>query len=178
MTLLTAPTIRYASAEFSPCEQFRLKLVRVWDSTKPLLPWGLCNPSKAGSEDENGDERSDPTDRRVFGFTWRMDEGRYGGYVIWNPYAYISTDPKGLKRAGWPIGPDNDRHILEACRMGDGKVMVGWGANLRGLERPGRVLKLLRDNGFTPLALGLTADGIPKHPLYLPYEAQPIALAA
>lgn len=168
--MIETPTIRYTSATFSPCGQFRYTLIRGWDSTKPLLPWGLCNPSVAGSKDDGGNERSDPTDRKVFGFTWRMDEGRYGGYVIWNPYAFISTDPKGLRAAGWPVGPNNDRHILEACAMGDGKVMVGWGVNLRGLERPRKVLDLLRSGGFRPHALATTKDGLPTHPLMLGYE--------
>lgn len=165
--VLEAPTIRYTSAVFSVCGQFRYMLIRGWDASKPLLPWGLCNPSKAGAGDEG--EESDPTDRKVFGFTWRMDGGKYGGYVLWNPFAFISTDPKGLRVAGWPVGPENDRYILEACRMGDGKVMVGWGVNLKGLERPGRVLKLLRDHNFKPHALGRTKEGLPAHPLMLGY---------
>jgi hypothetical protein len=155
-------------AVFSPCGQFRYLLKRVWDESKPILPWGLCNPSVAGAE------KDDPTARKVVGFSERLG---YGGAVIWNPFAFISTDPKGLKAAGWPIGPENDRYIIEACRMGDGKVICGWGANLRGLERPRRVLDMLWDNGFVPMALKVTGDGLPMHPLYLPYEARPFSLA-
>lgn len=151
-------------AAFSPCGQFRYKLIRVWDESLPVMPWGLCNPSDAGYD------KDDSTSRKVVGFSERLG---CGGAVIWNPFAHISKDPKGLKAAGWPIGPDNDRHILEACRMGDGRVILGWGANLRGLERPRRVLELLRSNGFTPMALKLTSDGLPCHPLYLPYDLKP-----
>lgn len=157
-------------AVFSPCGQFRYLLKRVWDESKPVLPWGLCNPSIADHD------RDDPTASKVIGFTQRIDGGKYGGAVIWNPFAFISTDPKALRAAGWPIGPDNDQHILEACRMGDGAVMCGWGANLRGLERPGRVLAMLRGSGFTPMALDLTKDGMPKHPLYISYSAKPFPL--
>jgi len=156
-------------AIFSACGQFRHLLIRVWDESLPVLPWGLCNPSDANAE------KDDPTARRVIGFSERLG---YGGAVIWNPYDYIATDPKRLRAAGWPVSPDNDRYILQACAMGTGAVIVGWGANLRGLERPRRVLELLRTNGYTPMALGFTADRLPKHPLYLPYEARPVPLAA
>jgi hypothetical protein len=154
-------------AVFSPCRRFRYQLIRIWDPTKPLLPWGGCNPSDADAT------KDDQTARKVVGFTRLLFGGRYGGAVLWNPFALVSRDPLGLRAAGWPVGPENDRYILEACAMGDGPVIVGWGVNLRGLERPQRVLQLLREHGYTPMALGLTKDGIPKHPLYLSYSATP-----
>lgn len=153
-------------AEFSPCGQFRHLLVEVWDESLPLLPWVLFNPSQAGKADANGVVQSDPTARKGRGFSERLG---FGGQVFANPYDYISTDPKGLRAAGYPISPDNDRYILKACAMGDGRVICAWGALGRGLSRPQEVLRLIRSAGFRPMALGFTADGLPRHPLMLGY---------
>lgn len=152
---------------FSDCGAYRYKLVHVWDAAKPVLPWVLFNPSVAGQVDDAGAAKSDPTARKGRGFSERLG---FGGFVFANPFAYISTDPRGLKAAGYPVGPDNDRHILEACAMGDGRVICAWGALGRGLSRPFEVLALIRRAGYRPMALGFTADRLPRHPLMLSYD--------
>lgn len=153
-------------AVFSDCGKYRYVLWDVWDDTKPILPWCLFNPSRAGAQD-GGTIVSDPTWRKGVGFSKRLG---YGGQVFVNPFAYVSTDPKGLKAAGYPIGPDNNRHILAACAMGDGTVVCAWGALGRGLSRTGDVLYMLRAAGYRTMALGFTADGLPRHPLMLGYK--------
>ena len=77
---------------------------------------------------------------------------------------------------GYPVGPDNDRHIMAACKMGDGKVICAWGALGRGLSRPTEVLHMIRNAGFKPMALGFTADGLPRHPLRLGYDTPLVAM--
>lgn len=163
-------------AIFSDCGQYRYLLWEQWDATKPMLTWCLFNPSKAGSSEE-GQLVSDPTWRKGVGFSQRLG---YGGQVFCNPFAFVSTDPKGLKAAGYPIGPENDRYIRKACRMGDGRVVCAWGALGRGLARPGEVLELVRSLGYQPMALGFTADGHPRHPLMLAYDTplEPIRAGA
>lgn len=156
-------------AAISACGQFRYQLRRVWDHSKPVLPWGLLNPSIADGE------RDDPTVRRVVGFTILIGEEigvEYGGAAIFNAYAYRATKPAALARAGWPVGPDNDRWIIDTCALGDRgrRVMIGWGSHAKGMERPGRVLELLRRHGYRPMALKLTDDKLPWHPLMLAYE--------
>lgn len=153
-------------AVFSDCGKFRYLHITEWDASKPKLVFGLLNPSTASAEAE------DPTSNKTNGFAERLG---YGGRVIFNAYAYKATDPKDLKRAGYPVGPENDRYILEAAAMGDGIVICGWGSNARGLSRPTAVLKLLRENGYKPMALRLSPDGTPWHPLYLPYTCTPMA---
>jgi len=153
-------------AVFSDCGKYRYVLWDVWDTTKPVLPWCLFNPSKAGAQD--GDKiATDPTWRKGVGFSKRLG---YGGQVFVNPFAYVSTDPKGLKAAGYPIGPDNDKHILAACAMGTGVVVCAWGALGRGLSRPAEVVSMIRAAGYRTMALGFTADGLPRHPLMLGYK--------
>ena len=157
------------TAIFSDCGKFRYQLKIVWDEARPVLPWCLFNPSIAGQPGDDGKVKSDPTARKGRGFSERLG---FGGMVFTNPYAYISTDPKGLKAAGYPVGPDNDRYILDACAMGGGGVICAWGALGRGLSRPAEVLKMIRKAGFIPMALGFTSDGLPRHPLMLTYDTK------
>ena len=154
-------------AVFSECGNFRHILVDVWDASKPVLPWVLMNPSQAGKTGDDGAARSDPTARKGKGFSERLG---FGGMVFANPYDYISTDPAGLKKAGYPVSPECDRYILEACAMGDGRVVCAWGALGRGLARPREVLAMIKRAGFKPMALGFTDDGLPRHPLMLAYS--------
>lgn len=154
-------------AIFSECGRFRHILWERWDESKPMLPWCLWNPSQAGRPDQGGTRRPDPTWTKGLGFSKRLG---YGGQVFCNPYDFIATKPKDLKKAGYPRSDDADAWILKACAMGDGKVIVGWGALGRGLVRPGEVLALIRGAGYQPMALGFTEDGLPRHPLMLAYD--------
>jgi len=155
------------TAVFSPCGLFRYLLTWVWDESLPILPWCLLNPSRAGKLKDDGEMMSDPTWKKGRGFSERLG---YGGQVFCNPWAFCATDFDDLKRAGYQVGPENDRYILEACAMGDGKVVCAWGANAKGLSRPAEVLRLIRSHGYTPMALGFTKDRLPRHPLMLSYE--------
>lgn len=154
------------TAEFSPCGRFRGLLWEQWDPSLPMLAWCLCNPSVAGQRNEDGSLKDDPTWRKGRGFSERNG---YGGQVFCNPWDYCATDFADLKRAGYPVSPENDASILRACAMGDGTVVVAWGANGRGLSRPAEVLKLIRSHGYKTRSLGVLADGLPRHPLMLSY---------
>ncbi|CAB5514568.1 DUF1643 domain-containing protein [Achromobacter xylosoxidans] len=154
-------------AAFSPCGRFRYQLLDVWDPSKPILPWILFNPSVAGQAGEGGATISDPTARKGRGFSERHG---FGGMLFTNLFAYISTDPAGLKAAGYQVGPDNDRYILEACAAGDGRVVCAWGALGRKLARAEEVGSMVRRAGYRPMAFGFTDDGLPRHPLMLAYS--------
>lgn len=151
-------------ATFSDCGRFRHLLWERWDESKPMLAWCLFNPSQAGKD---GGAVTDPTWVKGRGFSERLG---YGGQVFSNPFDFIATNPKDLKKAGYPHSDKADDYILEACRMGDGKVVCAWGALGRKLSRPRDVLALICKAGFTPMALGFTADGLPRHPLMLSYS--------
>jgi hypothetical protein len=154
------------TAVFSECGRFRHSIMQVWDEGLPVAVWCLFNPSIAGRQ-VDGKVKTDPTWTKGAGFSTRLG---YGGQIFVNPYDFAATDPKALKAAGYPISPDNDRHILDACAKGDGSVICAWGALGRGLSRPTDVLKLIRAAGYRTKALGFTADGLPRHPLMLAYS--------
>lgn len=145
------------SALFSRCGSFRYRLGRRWGEG-PTATFVMLNPSTADATID------DPTIRRCIGFAQR--EG-FGGLEIVNLYAYRATDPGDLRRAGYPVGPRNDRHIAAAVAQ-SAVIVLAWGANARSSDRPSAVLKLLSSMGRKPYCLRLTSGGYPEHPLRLP----------
>ena len=132
---------------------YRYTLTRVWDSALPMITFVLLNPSTADAV------QLDPTLRRCVGFAKR--EG-YGGMLILNLYAFRTKDPKVMLAATDPVGPDNDC-VLSGVT---GTVVAGWGTK----ADPARVTRAL---ALLPRlhALGVTKEGHPGHPLYLPADA-------
>lgn len=164
------------SAIFSPCGLYRLRLDRVIDMLGgPTIGFCLHNPSTAGVENE------DPTSRRGIGFARAWGASRL---VYVNPWAGRATKPADLWRMADPIGPENDQHILEAaaeCARTGGFMVVAWGAvsppaamRLAVKERLRAVEALIRTAGCELRALGVTANGSPRHPLYVRADAQPL----
>lgn len=158
----------YSSATISNCGRFRYTLQRAWDQTLPTLMFIMLNPSTADAHED------DPTIRKCIGFAERNG---FGSIIACNLFAYRATDPKDLARAGFPVGSENDSHMeveLRALsRYGDGsKIVFAWGAHARKHStRVAQVDHLVRSCGHEPHALKLLADGIPSHPLMLPYSS-------
>ncbi len=156
---------------------YRYQLGRDWGGPedKPLV-FVLFNPSVAGGEGDPGDGKGngadDPTIRKCKGFAVHAG---YRRIVVVNLCAFIATDPAELPKAADPVGPCNDRHILEAVTHA-AAVVVAWGqlatrhAELRPRARV--VLKMLEEIGVAPLCIGTNGDGTPTHPLMVPYTCQ------
>lgn len=149
-------------------------LARIWDESKPLACVVMLNPSTADASVD------DATIRKLIGFGERLG---WGGFFVVNLYSYRATKPADLKRAGYPgQGLNDDSFIVRAAlraKNSGGPVICAWGANARGLERQKTVRRLLAQCGITsPMALRLLPDGIPEHPLMLPYTCTPVPLAA
>ena len=117
------------------------------------------NPSTA---DETMD---DPTVRRCINFAKAWG---YGALCMTNIFAFRATDPADMKAAIDPVGPDNDKTLLEMARSA-GVVIAAWGVHGAYLERSAKVHHMLG-----PLhCLALTKEGHPGHPLYLPKDLMP-----
>jgi len=143
---------------FSGDRLHRYVLIHQLDELIPsdkLLFWIGLNPSTAD------EVKLDNTLRRVRGFTAR--EG-YGGFIMGNIFGFRATDPKEMYAAKDPVGPDNDKWLLEMAKR-SGKVVVAWGSHGASMNRGLAVCKLLKD--FDLVCLATNADGTPKHPLYL-----------
>lgn len=145
------------SAVFSDCGTYRYTLERVWDETLPRLLFLLLNSSTA---DAFGD---DPTNRRGIDFGRRWG---YGTVVFANLFGFRSPDPKVMKAAADPVGPDNDRHILEQASKAD-RIVIAWGTHGHHRSRDLEVLTLLTRSGKPLWHMVLTKAGHPRHPLYL-----------
>lgn len=149
-------------AVLDPTYTYRYSLWRRWDVSLPAVLFIMLNPSTA---DENED---DPTIRRCIGFA--KDWG-FGALEVRNLFAYRATDPKELKQCIDSIGPDNDKHILEAAQAAD-KIILAWGVHGVLKKRNREVYKILAP--YMPECLDITNGGHPKHPLYIAANRRPM----
>ena len=162
-------------ATFSEDRVYRYQLVRStgYPNHARLNFVGL-NPSTA---DESSD---DPTVRRLIGFARRK---AFGSFILTNLFAFRVTDPRALKIAADPIGPENFTYLTAAARSSQ-CIVPCWGAHGALRSRGREVLELLRRLGDIRV-FGLTKGGEPIHPLYvaydnelMPLERTPVAVAA
>ncbi len=143
---------------------YRYRLTRRLGEGSRAVAFVLLNPSTADRFDD------DPTIRRCVGFArcWGFDR-----LLVVNLFALRATRPADLLLAPEPVGPGNDREILRACRESE-MVVLGWGVHGRHMGRGEIVRRRLAR--FAPRCLGVTNQGEPKHPLYLPGDAEPSPL--
>jgi hypothetical protein len=128
--------------------------------------WIMLNPSTADALID------DPTVRKVGGFSrrWGCAQAR-----IVNLCALRATDPKMLRTHRAPIGTLNDDFIALECSRAD-VIILAWGGNADGKSsslrtRANAVAQTVRQYADCPVwHLGLTAGGMPKHPLMLGYN--------
>lgn len=152
-----------STAIYSPCERYRYALTRIWDASGDRVTFVMLNPSTA-TEVQN-----DPTVERC---ERRARTLGYGAFRVTNIFAWRDTDPKAMRAAPEPIGPENDAAILDACDWAD-RTICAWGTHGAFLNRGPAVESLIRATGIAPYHLGLSKAGHPKHPLYLRYTQQP-----
>jgi len=156
------------AAALSPCGRYRYMLTRRLGHRRGAATFILLNPSTADAECD------DPTIRRCLGFARRWGCGRL---FVLNLFALRTTDPAELRRAADPVGPDNVRWIGRILRRARrGRVVCGWGVHGAHLDQDRTVMRMLTALRVRPLAFGLTKQGHPRHPLYLPYTAALTAL--
>ncbi|WP_228772778.1 DUF1643 domain-containing protein [Cupriavidus necator] len=151
-----------AGSLLSDCEQYRYRLWREWDTSRPALGFIMLNPSTADHH------VSDPTITRCL---QRALAGRYGRLEVVNLFPLRSTDPDGLLTHPAPLGDravQNDGAIMDAidrCSM----MICAWGAHKSAPARAAEVLLIVRMCGRGNLLyhLGLNQDGSPKHPRFI-----------
>jgi hypothetical protein len=90
---------------------------------------------------------------------------RFGAVTVVNLFGLVSTNPSTLRLAPEPVGALNDRHIRWATKKSD-RVVAAWGNWGSLLDRASVVMDML--GPWVALeALGVTASGAPRHPLYV-----------
>jgi hypothetical protein len=149
------------TATLSPCGRYRFTLSRVWNQGARRICWVMLNPSTADAQQD------DPTIRRCVGFSVAWG---YDALVVVNLFAFRNKDPKTLlTRPRSDIEhAQNDASIREAA-LASQAVVCAWGSNGHHFrERADAVRLLLQGTGLTPHHLGMTTQGQPQHPLYVP----------
>jgi hypothetical protein len=150
-------------AELSPCKNYRYALWREW-SDEPQVLFVMLNPSTAD------DSQDDPTIRRCIAFAKQWG---YGGLIVANLFAWRSPYPAHLKNARDPIGPSNDQWLKKLAKQ-SAAVVGAWGNHGTYMQRGQAVAAL-----FPGLqCLGVTKQGQPRHPLYVPSATQPTSMQA
>ncbi len=154
-------------ALYSDCERYRYALTRIWEPKGQRALFIMLNPSTA-TEVQN-----DPTVERC---ERRARALGFGAFRVCNIFAWRDTDPRAMRAAAEPVGPENDAAIVTACDWAD-RIICAWGTHGAHLERGAAVTRLLRSAGLPLWHLGLSKAGHPKHPLYISYSKQPVEWA-
>lgn len=161
MTTLSEKYVE-SGAHFSDDLKYRYSLWRVWEPKKAIVCFLMLNPSTADCI------KNDPTVERCERRARMMG---FGGMFVVNVFAYRATDPQVMRAQKDPVGPDNDKNILQHARAAS-LVICAWGNHGEFKDRYTQVLGMLRTNGIKLHHLGLTKAQQPRHPLYIPYETQ------
>lgn len=138
-----------------PMNEFRYRLSRRW-SEGPSVLFIMMNPSTADLEVD------DPTVAKCGRLARRWG---YAALLVGNTFAYRATAQDRLAQVPDPVGPDNDRHLLEMSREAAMTVFAYGTPKHKRLRSRG--LEVARMIGGTVHVLKLSKDGIPYHPLYL-----------
>ena len=154
-----------STAVYSACEQYRYSLTRVWDDSAPRVMFVMLNPSTATEVQNDPTVERCERRARVLGF---------GGFRVTNIFAFRATDPRDMRAALDPVGPDNDPCLTEGAAWAD-QIIAAWGVHGAHRGRGAEVAEALARTGRPLFHLGLSKAGHPKHPLYLPYRQQPVA---
>ncbi|KAA0917444.1 DUF1643 domain-containing protein [Aquicoccus porphyridii] len=152
-----------STAVYSDCERYRYTLTREWAPGAGRALFIMLNPSTA-TEVQN-----DPTVERC---ERRARALGFGAFRVTNIFAWRDTDPRKMRAAPDPVGPENDAAIVESCDWAD-RIVAAWGTHGAHLGRGAAVEALLRGTGAPVFHLGLSKAGHPKHPLYIAYARQP-----
>lgn len=158
---------RESWATLSPCGLYRYALGRTWDpesegleSSRPVFSIVMLNPSTADHAVD------DPTIRRCIHFA--RQEG-CGAVLVRNLFAFRATSPKELRSIADPWGPLNEAVLALNLRFAI--RVLAWGAMPTWLHRRAIEAKCIAKTRGARV-LGLTKDGHPRHPLYLPNAAR------
>lgn len=122
---------------------------------------GLLNAATGDTE-----QRHRPTLERCIS---RSRAAGHTGLVIVNLFAFRDTNPRNLWTAHDAVGPANDE-VLRVITTAGAQRIAAWGGHGRLGGRSGQIGPLLD----SPMCLGITQHGEPRHPLYVARDTQPV----
>ncbi len=142
------------AAGFSRCWRYRYWLRRSWDANLPQCAFIGLNPSTADAQTD------DPTLRRCVDFAKQWG---CGSLLLVNLFALRATDPRALTAVRDPIGPRANIWLRRAQHEST-LLVAAWGNGGKLQNRGHTVTTLLG----AVQCLGVTAQNMPRHPLYCP----------
>ena len=155
------------SAIISSCEKYRYRLERTWDVSKWVVMFIMLNPSTADVETD------DPTIRRCIGFA---ESWWFGWIIVWNLFPFRATNPKNLIEENSPFTLENSQHLHEMSATAHLIVCAWWNQEIvKKLYKKFPTYKPLASITKNLAFIELSKDWVPKHPLYLRKDRQPIS---
>ena len=91
----------------------------------------------------------------------------YGSLLLVNLFGFRATDPAVLSTVSDPVGPGANRWLRQADAESH-LLVAAWGNGGQLFERATRVAHLIPNTQ----CLGVTAQGMPRHPLYCPKRSR------
>jgi hypothetical protein len=158
------------SAVISQCGSYRYHLRREIGSGLGAATFVMLNPSMADAEVDN------PTVRKCLGFALRWGCAEL---QVVNLFAIRATAPADVRKADDPVGLENRKWVTHAiikarCDQIVGPVVCAWGMHGSYMDQDRTVLRWI-EGRCQPMCLGMTKDGHPRHPLYVPYSEELMA---
>lgn len=157
------------NAVISNCGMYRYRLDRAVSDSGPVYAFFGVNPSTADASDDDATVRK-----------WRGFVDRWGGsrFIVGNVFAYRATDVRELAGVTDPFGEANSDHITHIISQADILVPC-WGSTGKVPPRLRFAFKALMrtlvSSGKPVSCFGFTANGDPKHPLFLSYTTPLVA---
>lgn len=146
-------------AVFDKSRRYRYSLSRQWNSELEKAAFIMLNPSRADAE------INDPTIRRCISFAQKLG---CGSLEVVNLFAYRTAHPEELRACRRPVGKLNDQYICAAAESAS-IIVVAWG-NWGYLHKRNQEVLDMLDSCKRLLCFGTTAQGHPRHPLFLPAQ--------
>ena len=91
----------------------------------------------------------------------------YGSLLLVNLFSFRATDPATLSKVSDPVGPATNRWLRRAGAESQ-LLVAAWGNGGQLFERAISVAHLIHN----AQCLGVTAQGMPRHPLYCPKRSR------
>lgn len=160
-TLFPIETTTDRECLFSPCRKYRYSL---WRSTgnpgNSYVAFIGLNPSTAD------EYKNDPMIRRCI---WFAKDWGYAELCMLNLFGYRATQPEVMRSIADPIGVDNDQVIRDLASQA-ALVIAAWGVDGSYWHRDEWAKAALPRLH----CLGLTKEGMPRHPLYVKADVKPL----
>ena len=139
-------------ALFSNTRHKRFVLWRTWNLDRPYVMFIGINPSTAN------ENKNDPTINRLISISRYWD---YGGLIIMNLLAYVSSDPKQIRKS--PNYEIEDMYLREFSKIPESVILMWGNEGRKYMDR----IKIIKELFPEAECFSQNKNGHPIHPLYL-----------